>query len=193
MEETRQKIIDATMILIREKGYVATTTKDIATYAGVNECTLFRRFEGKKDIVLKGMEQEKWRANVTKELFLKVTWDLQTDLSMFMTNYMERVTADFVNLSIGLRAPQIYEEVAPMIMKIPQTFLDSMVQYLNEMEAKGKVCPNDFEWLAMNIFSATFGYTFLKASFQNKLTRVEQEEYIKRNAAFYAAAIAKQE
>ena len=50
MDETSQKIIDATMSLIRDKGYVATTTKDIAKSAGVNECTLFRKFKTKKDI-----------------------------------------------------------------------------------------------------------------------------------------------
>ncbi len=48
MDETSQKIIDATMSLIRDKGYVATTTKDIARLAGVNECTLFRKFQNKK-------------------------------------------------------------------------------------------------------------------------------------------------
>lgn len=58
MDETSQKIIDATMSLVRDKGYVATTTKDIARVAGVNECTLFRKFQSKKDIVLKGVEQE---------------------------------------------------------------------------------------------------------------------------------------
>ena len=59
MDETSQKIIDATMSLIRDKGYVATTTKDIARLAGVNECTLFRKFQNKKDIVLHGVSQEK--------------------------------------------------------------------------------------------------------------------------------------
>ena len=58
MDETSQKIIDATMALIRDKGYVATTTKDIARLAGVNECTLFRKFENKKDIGLQGVAQE---------------------------------------------------------------------------------------------------------------------------------------
>ena len=37
MDATSQKIIDATMGLIRDKGYVATTTKDIARAAEVNE------------------------------------------------------------------------------------------------------------------------------------------------------------
>ena len=54
MDETSQKIIDAAMALVRDKGYVATTTKEIARVAGVNECTLFRKFESKKDIVLQG-------------------------------------------------------------------------------------------------------------------------------------------
>ena len=40
MDDTSQKIIDAAMSLVRDKGYVATTTKDIARLAGVNECTL---------------------------------------------------------------------------------------------------------------------------------------------------------
>lgn len=32
-----KKIIDAAMALVRDKGYVATTTKEIARVAGVNE------------------------------------------------------------------------------------------------------------------------------------------------------------
>ena len=39
MDATSQKIIDSTMSLVRDKDYVATTTKDIAKQAGVNECT----------------------------------------------------------------------------------------------------------------------------------------------------------
>ena len=35
MDETSQKIIDATMALVRDKGYVATTTKDIAKLADI--------------------------------------------------------------------------------------------------------------------------------------------------------------
>ncbi len=56
MDATSQKIIDATMSLVRDKGYVATTTKDIAKQAGVNESTLFRKFKNKKDIVINSME-----------------------------------------------------------------------------------------------------------------------------------------
>lgn len=191
MDETSQKIIDATMSLVRDKGYVATTTKDIARVAGVNECTLFRKFQSKKDIVLEGMEQEKWRADVTPENFKNVKWDLQKDLEMFMTEYMKRITPDFVNLSIGLRAPQLYEETAPFIMKVPQSFISSIIDYFNKMQEKGKIQHMDFECLAMTIFSSTFGYTFLKASFENNLSRTEKEKYIKKSVELFCNGISK--
>ena len=70
MDETSQKIIDAAMTLVRDKGYVATTTKEIARIAGVNECTLFRKFESKKDIVLQGANQTGWRSKAALRTWL---------------------------------------------------------------------------------------------------------------------------
>lgn len=189
MDDTSQKIIDATMSLIRDKGYVATTTKDIARLAGVNECTLFRKFENKKDIVLQGVVQEKWRANVTADVFQNVQWELEPDLEMFMNVYMDKITPDFVNLSIGLRAPQLYDETAPLIMKVPQAFVSSLIEYFKKMQELGKIAPFDFESLAMTIFSSTFGYTFLSASFNQSLTKVSREEFIKCSVQIFLEGI----
>lgn len=189
MDETSQKIIDATMELLKEKGYVATTTKDIAKKSHVNECTIFRKFKGKKEIVLSGMEQEKWRADVSPSAFQDVKWELQPDLEMFLRNYLERVTSDFVSLSVGLRAPQIYEETRPYIMKIPEAFLHTLTAYFETMHEKGKLGAYDFESLSMTIFSSAFGFTFLKASFGEKLSRVTQEEYIKNSVALFLEGI----
>lgn len=189
MDETSQKIIDAAMALVRDKGYVATTTKEIAKAAGVNECTLFRKFESKKDIVIQGANQTGWRADIAPEIFEKITWELETDLEMFMRAYMSRMTPDFVNLSIGLRAPQLYEETRQLIMKVPQTFLEAFTDYLNRMCARGKIPRKDFKALAMTVFSATFGYTFLSASFGKELTEVEKDEYIRNSVQMFVKGI----
>lgn len=185
MDETSQKIIDAAMMLVRDNGYVATTTKAIAKAAGVNECTLFRKFKNKKDIVLQGVSQAGWRANITPEVFEYVQWDLQSDIEMFMRAYMDRMTPDFVNLSIGLRAPQLYEETSALIMKVPQAFLSSFTQYLNKMFDLGKIPKADFDALALTIFSSTFGYAFLNASFGDELSKVEKDEYIKSSVQMF--------
>lgn len=189
MDETSQKIIDAAMALVRDKGYVATTTKEIAKEAGVNECTLFRKFKSKKDIVLQGANQAGWRANVVPEIFEDIEWDLQKDLEMFMRAYIDRMTPDFVNLSIGLRAPQLYEETRQLIMKVPQAFLMTCTDYLNKMCAMGKIPKKDFQALALTVFSATFGYTFLRASFGKELTDIKKDEYIKESVQMFVKGI----
>ena len=189
LDETSQKIIDAAMSLVRDKGYVATTTKEIAKVAGVNECTLFRKFKNKKDIVLQGVNQAGWRANVTQDIFENVQWDLQADIEMFMRAYIERMTPDFVNLSIGLRAPQLYEETSSFIMKVPQAFLSSFIKYLNRMYEMGKIPKANFDALAMTVFSSTFGYTFLSASFGKELSKVEKDEYIKDSVKLFVKGL----
>ena len=189
MDETSQKIIDAAMTLVRDKGYVATTTKEIAKLAGVNECTLFRKFESKKDIVIQGANQSGWRADVVPEIFENVVWELEADLEMFMRAYMDRMTPDFVNLSIGLRAPQLYEETKQLIMKVPQAFLSAFTDYLKKMCEMGKIPEKNFKTLALTVFSATFGYTFLKASFGKELTDVEKDEYMKESVQMFIEGI----
>lgn len=189
MDDTSQKIVDAAMQLVRDKGYVATTTKEIARVAGVNECTLFRKFKNKKDIILQGVSQAEWRADITSEIFRDITWELKADLEMFMRAYIDRMTPDFVNLSIGLRAPQLYDDTASFIMKVPQTFLVSFTDYLVKMHEKGKIVAADFDAFAMQFFSAAFGYTFLTASFGSALSKVEKDVYIKNSIDLFAKAL----
>ncbi|QWB99539.1 TetR/AcrR family transcriptional regulator [Mycoplasmatota bacterium] len=50
MRDTKKKIMNASMKLFEKKGYLETTTIEIANLAGVAEVTLFRNFKSKKDL-----------------------------------------------------------------------------------------------------------------------------------------------
>lgn len=189
MDDTQKKIMDATMTLIRDKGYTATTTKDIAKLAKVNECTIFRKFKSKKDIVITGLNEDRWRPNLTEAAFTPITWELQPDLEMFATKYLERITTDMVKLSIGLRAPQIYNETADKIQNIPEVFIRSLKQYLTQMHQKGKLLEADFECLADMFLATYFGYIFFKASFEDQLIPYETSEYIRKTVTVFIKGI----
>lgn len=47
---TKELLLQATLRLISEKGYLGTTTKEIANEAGVTEITLFRNFGSKEQL-----------------------------------------------------------------------------------------------------------------------------------------------
>jgi len=57
MMSTKDKVIEATVELVNEKGYKGATTKEIAKRAGVNEVTIFRHFGNKKGIVEAAVEK----------------------------------------------------------------------------------------------------------------------------------------
>ena len=71
----------------------------------------------------------------------------------------------------------------------PQTFLSSLISYFEQMAQKGRIPKADFEVLAMTFFSSTFGYTFLNASFEQKLSEVEREDFIKKTVAAFLYGI----
>lgn len=182
MDKTRQKIIDATMNLIMEKGYASMTTKDIAQEAHVNESTLFRKFKNKKEIVLTAIE-ENWHPHLDQKDFLPITKDFQKDLSHFATVYMQKLTPQFVKISIGLRTPELFLETRDTIMKVPQNFKEFLSDYFDMMNC------HDSGTLAMMFLSMMFGFVFLKASFENKLTDIQSDEYIQKSIEVFIKGI----
>lgn len=187
-DETRKKIIDATMKLVMEKGYTATTTKDIAKAAEINECTIFRKFKGKKDVVLSAMELPEWNPCLREQDF-QICGDVEKDLISFAQLYMRKVTPQMVKVSIGLRTPELYQETAPGIMKVPRTFKKVLMDYFFHLQSQGKMKNQDVEALSMQFLSMIFGFVFLDASFGEKLSGVSKEVYIESSVKVFVHGI----
>lgn len=187
-DETQLKIMDATMTLIVDKGYSGATTKDIAKLAGVNESTIFRRFDGKKEIVIAAMELPKWNPGLSESDFT-YHGDLEEDLIFFSKIYMNKVTPQMVKVSIGLRSAELQDAALPGIMKVPMVLKKVLLNYFTEMIATGKMCNCDVESVALQFISMNFGFVFLDASFGNKLVSVSKEKYIRNSIKVFVSGI----
>ncbi|MGN0151137.1 MAG: TetR/AcrR family transcriptional regulator [Wujia sp.] len=187
-DETQSKILDATMQLIMEKGYTATTTKDIAKRAGVNECTIFRKFQGKKDIVVAAMTLPEWNPCLSERDF-SCTGDVEKDLCSFAGVYLRKVTPKMVKISLGLRSPDLYDVTRDGIREIPDTFKKVLVRYFTEMQQQHKIETNDIESLAVAFLAMNFGFVFFKASFGDTLTELQTEQYIESSVRHFVNGI----
>ena len=58
---TDKKIIQATFSILQREGFTKATTKKIAAEAGVNEVTIFRKFQNKNNLV-----------EITKDYYLQI-------------------------------------------------------------------------------------------------------------------------
>jgi AcrR family transcriptional regulator len=57
LAETRERILDAAVSIMRELGLARATTKEIARAAGLSEAALYRHFRSKEEIVLRVMRE----------------------------------------------------------------------------------------------------------------------------------------
>ena len=187
-DETQLRIMDATMTLIVDKGYSGATTKDIAKVAGVNESTIFRRFNGKKEIVLAAMELPKWNPGLEESDFV-YEGDLKKDLISFASTYMKKVTPQLVKISIGLRAAELEGVATPGIMKVPLVFKNVLMKYFKQMIASGKMRDCDVESVSLQFIAMNFGFVFLDSSFGNKLIGVSKEDYIENSVENFVNGI----
>ena len=189
-DETQNKILNATMSLVMEKGYTATTTKDIAKRAEVNECTIFRKFKGKKEIIIAAMTLPEWNPCLREEDFT-YTGDLISDLCSFSEVYLKKVTPKMVKISLGLRSPDLYELTKNGIMEIPDTFKRVLVNYFTKMRELNKLQADDIESLAVAFLAMNFGFVFFKASFGDELTKLQINEYIDSSVRHFVNGIGK--
>lgn len=189
-DETQKKILNSTMMLIMEKGYTATTTKDIAKKAGINECTIFRKFKGKKEIIKAAMSLPEWNPCL-KESDFEYTGDLIKDLCSFAEVYSKKITPKMVKISLGLRSPDLYEITKDGIREIPDTFKKVLVNYFAEMQKENKIQTDDIESLAVAFLAINFGYVFFKASFGDELTELQSKEYIESSVRHFVKGICK--
>ena len=156
---TREKILDAALKLISQKGYLGATTKEIASIAGIAEMTLFRHFPSKEKLfeevlntfsflpVLKGLMPE--IAQLTYEQALTV----------IAKRFLETLYSRKAIIQIMHSEVQRYPE---KIHKIYHRFLDEMIRtlasYFNELAGKGTLRQFDTEIGARAFLGMFFAY-----------------------------------
>lgn len=74
---TDETVFDAALTVLSQRGYVGATTRSIATAAGVNEVTLFRRYGDKRGLVVAAIHADIGRFAAED---LSPTGDLEADL-----------------------------------------------------------------------------------------------------------------
>jgi AcrR family transcriptional regulator len=78
------RILDAVIAVVVARGYTGATTREIAAAAGINEVTLFRRFESKARLVQAAIHRDLAQTAATLQA---PTGDLEADLLAVLERY----------------------------------------------------------------------------------------------------------
>ncbi len=138
MRDTREKILDAGLRLFSKKGFLGTTTKEIAKKAGVAELTLFRHFSSKERL-FEEMVRNYTFLPALKDLLPEIK-DLDYDNALyeiarrFLARLSERTELiKIMHSEIHLypaKVKEIYHNIIDEIFK-------TLASYFRELQEKG--------------------------------------------------------
>ena len=165
--ETEARILAASAELIAERGYTATTTSAIAERAGVNEVTLFRRFESKAGI-LRAMAV---MAAASRSEFPPADAVVAGDLHATLCNLAageirDAVASGGLVLRLTLEARSVPEVQAAM-SEIATANLERMTTFLRARQADGQLRSDlDPRLLAEAFFASTSTLVMQRSTLQ---------------------------
>ncbi len=194
-EKTRQKLLEATLKLISDKGYLGATTREIAKEAGVTEITLFRHF-GSKERLFEEVLQRFTFLPLLKEIIPKVMDNSPEDaLSEIALKFIETLKERKGMVKIMLSEMNIYPD---KIRKVYEKFIEELVRtlsgYFDGLINKGLIRKID-TYLASRAFLGMIFCYFQaeEVTKSRKITKGESQRVVREFVDIFLNGIGEQE
>lgn len=182
---TQDKIIDATVALVNEKGYKGATTREIAERAGVNEVTLFRHFGNKKGIIEAVIEKYGFVDELVGTFKKGIIWEIEHDLKMLARAYQELIEKKRQVILISLKEAGQFPELDAMLARIPQASKKALEEYLREMIRLGKMKDLPVETISTSLLFMNFGYFIMKTRISPITEQLSLDAFIDENMTLF--------
>lgn len=152
-KKRKTQIIKAAIKLFSQKGFTATTTKEIAKKAGISEGTIFRYYKTKKDILLYMIDYltQQNLQNYLKDL--ETGADPKTALKQMLKTHYRLIVANSDIFKIILYEMQFHKDLKQKFYKdIAQNMLKDITQTLTKLNPDKKIDPNIRAQAILGIF-----------------------------------------
>lgn len=140
---TAVAILDATLLVIGERGLKGTTTRAIAERAEVNEVTLFRKFGTKANLIRAAIEH---RFATARRDFVAYTGSIDADLIRLATNYRDTLE-EFGPAIRAIVTEAPYEPELAGSLQGAQRLYDAIAAMLARYQQEGVLRPEPAETL----------------------------------------------
>ena len=162
-ENTEEKIITATFNIVQKEGVQKATTKKIAAEAGVNEVTIFRKFENKRNLI------EATKDYYMTKLLSKLEETFDFDEEDSIEEYLKRSfhgILDFSQEDISIIRVAMQEingesDKKLLISRITDTIINKMEEFFKLQLEKGEIKNVNSKAISVMCFSIIFQSTIL--------------------------------
>jgi AcrR family transcriptional regulator len=118
VQRTRQLLLDALLMLIRERGFESLSVQDIIDRANVGRATFYAHFENKEDLLLSGLEDFRTAITEHQRRRLQETEASADRAFLFIHELLAHVAAhrDVFRAMVGRRSGAVVQRLVQKIL-----------------------------------------------------------------------------
>ena len=157
-ENTEEKIIRATFDIVQREGLQKATTKKIAAEAGVNEVTIFRKFENKKNLIKKTKEYytNQLIAKLEESFEFNETDSIEEYLKRSFNKILEFSEEDFNIIRVAMQEVKNDDDKKLLITTITDTIINKLDEFFKLQLEKGTIKDLNSKAVSLMCFSIIF-------------------------------------
>lgn len=178
LDNTEKKIVDATFRILQKESVEKTTTKKIASEAGVNEVTIFRKFKNKDSLI--ELTKEYYMDILLKKLEEIFAFEGDEEIGEYLNNnFIGSLNLPEENLSIIKIAMEEVKDIPEkklIISNITETIIGKLEEFFKLQKEKGNIRDVDTKVLSVMCYSMTFQAIILWKVYDD-ITEEEAKEY----------------
>ncbi|MBP5841224.1 TetR/AcrR family transcriptional regulator [Lactiplantibacillus plantarum] len=191
MTDNQEKILNAFKQLLIENGYTKTTTRKIASLAGVNELTIFKNFKDKEGLLNAAVNDYLHDVDeITSSITL--SGNVETDLIMLSRRYQNFINDHQAIVLAGFREAFEIPSLNIAVQKIPLYFKHFLMAYFKKMQTAGVIKQHlDVEAQAMSFIWLNFGYFLTRQRFSNPEISFDLTYFLQNNIKSFVNGLTK--
>ncbi|KMQ00738.1 MULTISPECIES: TetR/AcrR family transcriptional regulator [Bacillus] len=186
----REKVMEAATLLFGEKGYTATTIREVAEKAGVSELTIFRNFKNKENLFRESIILRTTPVALLEEIEEQFTGDLQKDLTKVAETYIQTNLPKLNYIWAALIESRQNSEMKTLLHELNSHLVNHLEKYLKQLGEAGHISPCNYRLIANMFYGQLFLY-IMNVSITEE--EVQLEEYIETCVNLFMNGISNKE
>ncbi len=162
-ENTEEKIMTATFNIVQKEGVQKATTKKIAAEAGVNEVTIFRKFENKKNLI--EATKDYYMTKLLSKLEETFDFDEEDSIEEYLKRSFHGILdfseEDFSIIRVAMQEIEGASDKKLLISRITDTIINKMEEFFKLQLEKGEIKNVNSKAISVMCFSIIFQSTIL--------------------------------
>ncbi len=191
MQNTSDKILQAALTLMQEKGYQKVSIKEIAQHAEVSEMTVFRHFKTKLGVFEAAVEKFSYIPCFEEVFTNQIVWDLEMDLTLIAKSYLNLMNKNKPIFLIATQERSEFPELNEAIAKNTRRLKDLIVAYFTSMQDRNRMKETNVEAQAIIFLTTLYGYFSSTSLWKNHFLHEWEESFLTNTIHLFCEALKK--